>query len=102
MTARIDPALVLGTCLRDIEGMSESEKAQENEFLALRQQFINGLYAGRVTPSEVLEVIEYTGISPEDYVDAVVANIEALERGRVKLNNEPLTLVPQKVRVVFY
>ena len=102
MTARIDPALVLGTCLRDIEGMSESEKAQEIEFLALRQQFINDLCAGRVTPSEVLEVIEHTGIDPVDYVDAVESNIEALDKGRVELNDEPLTLVPQKVRVVFY
>ncbi len=102
MTVTVDPALVLGTCLKEIDGMTETEKALEIEFLGLRQQWINDLCAGRVSASEVLEVIEYTGISPEDYVDAVEQNIEALEKGRVELNDQPMVLTPKNSPRYFY
>lgn len=85
---RVDATIILGTCLKNDEGMSTSQLEQEIRFLALRQQAVQDMLSGLITPDELIQIVEFTEVDPDDYVDSVCHNIELLDAGGVALSDD--------------
>jgi hypothetical protein len=68
----------LSTNFRDDPDFNESDQASEFESLRVRQRAIDDLLQGKISPVDLLDLLEYQEIDPVEYMDAATAAIETV------------------------
>lgn len=60
----------------DNPDFSESDCRQDSEQLMIRSEAIESFAFGKISGDDLLSIVEDSGVSPDEYLDCVLDNIE--------------------------
>ena len=86
MTINVDQREIFATWFTPIEGMTPQEIEAECERLAKQNQMATDFLKGDVDSETLLDALEYYGVDPDQYIETVEDNVDAVINGAVQLN----------------
>jgi hypothetical protein len=75
----------LATNYRDDPDFNASDRAQEVALLDVRQRAIDEVLRGKMSPADLLELLESQEIDPVEYMDASTEALEAAINGGMEI-----------------
>ena len=78
------------TCLRDFLDFTNQDDIQEAQQLIQRQTAIQNCLLGKESPDLILDLLEFQGIDPLAYVEAIEANVNFVIANAVVLDDSEL------------
>lgn len=88
----LDLADPFQTLLTENRDFNESDSRKEVEALFARQQFIDDLLKGRISPDQLLQLLSDQGIEPARYLDEVESNINFVIANELSIDPESIRL----------